>query len=102
MALGRALILAVALYTTADFSSPVVLGAFVFDPGKSVDGIRDLHARHQARLAAGPPAPGPAPVVLASRPDRPACPRSAAHPVPPPPRPRSAPVAEPRPAVEDH
>lgn len=102
MALGRVLTLAVALYTTADFSSPLVPGAFVFDPGGSVDGVGGPHARHEGRLAAIVPTPGPGPVVLAPPADRSVRPQPAAHPAPPPRRPRSAPATEPRPAADDH
>lgn len=101
MALGRALALVVALYTTVDFGSPLVPGAFVFDAAESLDGVRGPRPRPEVRLAVVVPTPGPVPVVLAQPADRPGRPRPATHPAPRLPRPRSAPAAEPYPAVDD-
>jgi hypothetical protein len=102
MAFGRALALVMALYTTADFGSPQVPGAFVFDAGESVDGIRSPCTRHEARVAVVLPGPGADTVALAPSTDRPPRRRPVAHHAPSPPRPRSAPTVEPPPAADDH
>jgi hypothetical protein len=70
-AMGRALLLFVVLYVGLDLSNPMIEGAFRFDPGDSIEGVRAERVRDDAASVAAIPAPdrvtvdpAPAPPML--------------------------------------
>jgi hypothetical protein len=62
----RALLLAVLIYVTLDLSLPAMPGAFVFEPGDSVEGTHG-RGRQAAEVVALPTLTGHAPVLLQPR-----------------------------------
>jgi hypothetical protein len=76
--LRRALICTMLIYVALDLSLPAMPGAFVFEPGDSVESIQSNRGRESGKVAVPPARVLNEPVVLARpRPD------ATAHPAPP-------------------
>jgi hypothetical protein len=96
-----ALLVAVLVYVTLDLSIPSMPGAFVFDPGHSVESVQHARARATAEAVMRPASAG----ELVAGPVPPAAPDQPASLVPAPPRfhvtRRSGLLREPAPPSED-
>lgn len=97
-----ALLVAVLVYVTLDLSLPSMPGAFVFDPGESVESVQHARARAATDVVMRPASMGG---ELLADPVSPAVPERPASTGPPPPRfhvaRRSGLLGEPAPASED-